>query len=934
MSIELQFSPSKFSSIFRERVKKELVTLLCQAQKQLMVLETWLLDRVELGSTELLPNSLADEEARVSQQLEWVFTKRETLLKTKQASAPPADLKAITTLVFGVRAALVNGNTKLEVRLRDTEATTPDFLAKLIVSQLNLALQNPVTVPLELGGVVDMADGADLVRVGLAADASLMLVAVRLDFAPSGMSAAAWSEFFTGSIADTLGGREWSVLIDKSFIETMVEGIASDILAKVSDFKLSSGPTASWDTTASGTAELGLKFSGEAKSACSCFGKVIDLDVDVTMDLTLRLKEPEVLPNTGEKVLQVHAKIDVDKSFWESACCVVTAALMWPYVGDKFVAGELHWSLQILRMIGGVGNLIDAVAMAIGLFKADLPLDKLPESSAKKLSDDEFIYEMRVLLGESGFGKLTAEEAAGISKGLVLRGSIVVAEKTMPVAHVAWPVKFAWKGPCGSGLTLGATVHILNQGQLPLTVCSAEVLNVANVFSVKLPSWSQGGAGGHAKLEVTAWKATPLQGLSTACELLIRTTGGVRFLSIPSVAAMSEQEWASLKGMRDTLCAKMAISYWNGKFPIPEPDPAIDPTSKVVHVVHALIGGLEPGETVSAHYGEDVLATATAAPDGSAQLSAFLEQTELGGRLVLSRTGTPISDAEFERKPRQIDVQHTLLEVAGSIRLRSAATHLSLGQLGGARMLLVSTEADLRAFDISRPAVLRSQLVAAAPRLRGAISWGQAVLGWGEEGLLWFDESGVLIGVCSESQLPVLDVVRYQDYVYALTASSIVVYRSVRRAAGQRPRSQPAVVPAPVELERIAAVDAEGVAMVLAAGHLVLGSKHGLTLYDLTEPAAPKRVRDHPMEDTLDLRRAPLVSGGDMVFVGRTYGGSVYELGGHEPREILHFKQDPWFARAVWSDSALARVDRSRTLLTVYRVTRATTIGGLAGIIR
>ena len=115
----------------------------------------------------------------------------------------------------------------------------------------------------------------------------------------------------------------------------------------------------------------------------------------------------------------------------------------------------------------------------------------------------------------------------------------------------------------------------------------------------------------------------------------------------------------------------------------------------------------------------------------------------------------------------------------GSITLSERCRRLAAGYLQGMPCALAITPRRVLAFDISNPAVPVARFSWKADGLRGVVpTQPQVLLGYGQDGFVWLDASGVHTpdtgGGCTE-QPEVYRVVAAHGLLYALTSRGLEV---------------------------------------------------------------------------------------------------------------------------------------------------------------
>jgi len=193
------------------------------------------------------------------------------------------------------------------------------------VTGLSLGLNN-ICAPLQLGGLSQLfTSPPQIVNSGIAADATLSRVAIRLELGSPALTAFVdWGSFFQGGFLDRLHGSQWGVFIDQNIIVGIAVKRFADSLGNSdpTQFVLTSAPAGSWVYYIYGgqtVSFVSITFSGTVPNV-SCGLYHVDIDVDVTAGVSFHVSPP---PNE----LGMHTHIDWSLSTWQVLECELGAIL-------------------------------------------------------------------------------------------------------------------------------------------------------------------------------------------------------------------------------------------------------------------------------------------------------------------------------------------------------------------------------------------------------------------------------------------------------------------------------------------------------------------------------------------------------------------------------------------------------------------------------
>lgn len=317
----------------------------------------------------------------------------------------------------------------VEMRLDSLE---PQFNNQTLLAPLETILSSIA------GNVANMQTiqftGAKLMNVinaGVAADAQLSKIAVRIEYGSgSDWSAAVWTQFYNGSFPDHLGPtNQLSEFIDAWLVADRVQTSLWNSLNQNSDkFRLQGGVTVNW-APSNGTPILNYSFNGDVINACQYPGGASDLNFDITGSVTLGLaNQPNTLSAAAYVDWDVHNDLDTAKC----------AAVIGFEVG---VLAEYFGSLIALDLFG-FGFLVGVLGViAIASFYGSVPAPP----NCVQISDHQMncTYQFPLTFGNipGQIAQASITQISGANDGLVLGGGF-----SLPLGILSVRIRLALAG--------------------------------------------------------------------------------------------------------------------------------------------------------------------------------------------------------------------------------------------------------------------------------------------------------------------------------------------------------------------------------------------------------------------------------------------------------------------------------------------------------
>jgi len=304
--------------------------------------------------------------------------------------------------------------------------------------------------------------------------------------------------------------------------------------------------------------------------------------------------------------------------------------------------------------------------------------------------------------------RLELNQAYGVPEGLVLAGFVRNLPDRSPgsVTVTASPLQWTVSGTCRGGF------GIVNQAQIEVSGTGDGALCKAYVLSDPLNEFTLSTKGG----TVTVAPRFQPQYASApyACRVRVVTTGGVRTITFPPPAAITDAERQHLEAFRhnfESVCQKWKDTFhtielvgWGVPGPVEQP---------FIQFWQVVVHGLQREDTIRV-VGLDGATVMTAKPSraGVAHMSVMFPGDQAPSELSLELSGGRREENEV---PREISVQQVLFEHRATLPVRGPLGAMRFeGTARNPRLVIVDAEQDM-IWDVTvplAPALLRSATLA------------------------------------------------------------------------------------------------------------------------------------------------------------------------------------------------------------------------------
>ncbi|MED1624520.1 hypothetical protein [Bacillus pseudomycoides] len=969
MLLEFQIKTSNFLTMFREKLKRKSFCITEEFQDDKG--QTNLVDRIEIESAErpLRLDTDTTFNVQLSDKLEVIKGKQLQLeqgiivylvklsdLQAENTNPVPISKKhrIPVQLVFDLLLSLPDPKNPrpdvgvtFTIRYSHVEGLLLTDEIKNKINQIGSSLPSQST-SLPLNNIFEDSGQYSIVNAGITTDSENSVIAMRVEFGPPPIVSDDWSKFYNGEIINHINvkGKRypegvvlstgWSLFTDKSFILNQVQQLYTQSLNKSKKVRLNSGPSVEWSNEL-GKAEIFVSFNIDAIDACECI--IWNNDVNADVSCTVEMYIPQ------NNTIRSNVNFSVDANDLQLLCCEVSAALFWPFVGlDLFGQQTINFGQYLfIPVVGPIGIFIGAIVFATENEYDDFPTP----SQCQRQSKNEFFCDQPFSLVNPLFGRLDLMDYLGLDTGLLLLGTQTEIPESANAFLKSEFYNFEWIPlpiPCSSASreeleymkenpfkfvqalakvnlsnigTTSGTTHGNLDVKAPIFLCEeVKVLDdPLNVFQ----NHSTFGTIDDFNIEIQIgypdsdyWK-NPYD-----CKILIKTNGGARLLTIPAPVQLTGTEAQNIvEGFIERIgeCYS-AISDWfkathryNPKWSV---DPAPDPNKQTEHYWNVAVFGINPGERISfVNHLDQTIGVAHSNSFGRAQLSTITAPVASSGELGLVRSNIIKEDKTVDSvlPQRGIYVQQVLLTKESVIRLTTRCEQLTSGVFQSKRVLFAVTTTGLDIYSLSVPTFPNLIRQYSLPGIKGVIDWNNDILAWGSFGLklLCNGRNLHMRSDGCETSKEILDIVRWNEYLYVLTNSDLDIYDK--------------------DLCKVSKLSLKGgTHLAIVGGTLVIGYPQELVLYGLENNGLPKRLGVYKVPAMTGLV-SPIIEN-KMIFVkGLGANGLMIDLSNlNEPREVASYNQKPWFVDATQIGKSLARLDKKRKIITIYNTQRSVMI--------
>jgi hypothetical protein len=433
-----------------------------------------------------------------------------------------------------------------------------------------------------------------------------------LDTGDQSRNLAYWESFYAGNIIDRLQqGNEragWSLFLDHHAILGFVKAEVLSSIKGQSGVTITRQPKAQWfDYVQIGAAKLPgyarvhVDLEVEKKDACYCFTEDLDVSAEITADVYISVPKPDTV--------RIDLNSNVAPGFWDASCCVLTAGAFWPVLGfGQMATGAITgWEymagfLPFVSFVAAVLKVNDVHFEAKGKWTKD------PDDEDHAYTEDHLF-----LPADPNFGTLSLQGSKPLNDGsslqafgLLLWGSLQVASTPEPVLQDPQLEPFCWSkaGRCSKRIAAGSRFRLYPEDPLHwalLNVCDARIIDDRySIYKLEVQKEEHGFYD--IVLTVDFWGINPefwKPGNSYPCRVLIKTTGGVRIVTLKALAALSEGQFqalakqAAFEFVNDCYLPRHRL-FEELEWPIEQ---LIEQPG--LHYVQVRVAGLPPGEQVN-----------------------------------------------------------------------------------------------------------------------------------------------------------------------------------------------------------------------------------------------------------------------------------------------------------------------------------------------
>lgn len=708
-----------------------------------------------------------------------------------------------------------------------------------------------------------------------------------------------WKDFVNGKFPDRLVGADWSFFIDAGLIEEFVKAKINQLLDEADIDHLQSFVGCSYSNS-NNKAVFTLNVEGiyDLPDPLGTIFRDVNLPMEISVagPNTLRLSADygevlglihsfdmiefllPALSDGAEGLLQLaigYALTEVNKSDIAPYCKKVSSTVV-----------QCTKSMQMPQILSGTTSVLTQV----------------------NALDDGFS-----MAGTMHSSNLSPSAIRAIIREFKIRAPEISCS-TASLSLVA-----AFQNNAASANVLHAEAVIDNQGATPIFLCRWSILkDDLGAF----PRAAIRVDPGPAAIAFTIDMPTPPDSYFKlpkpyTCDLLVTTTGGTRLLRLqppPKITRADINRIAAELLVKVGDCQKL-MSPWFEQY---KPGWGLSDAhieSPFDHLWQVTITGLDAGQAMSlvdsskqvlvrarALAGEPLRMSALVAPGGKNELTVVRQGAVNRERMtVKAKNGKATKTNHYAEDGRGIEVGQYQIVHLGSIPLNADCQSVQTTTILSNACILTVLSDGLRAYDLGnprKPVYLRSWSI---PGIRGVVTWQGALLYFGEEGFGWIDRQGEQRSdqprCCSK---PIIDVTTAGRSLYAVAHAGLESY-----SAG---------------LCQTGTVAIRGATCITrSAGKLIVGGRHGLSVYDNTDALQPKCG---PAVDGISVKRVarPLGSEAGTILASLEDGSALLlNVAGSAIQETAAFAEAPWFDGCLRLGDLLVRIGSNGTSLDVSR---------------
>jgi len=787
----------------------------------------------------------------------------------------------------------------------------PSIDAHQIDAALRAQLQ-PVSTPIDVtGALTSLGTLPETVWVGIAASDDFERVELRLEMHVGGTTgtsdSAGWQQFYQQqNLDDLVHNNDWAMFLDKDMVTGGALSIVKDSIMSAAGFTLKTGPNAIWNAGGPG---ITITFNGDALDACTClFGK-IDVNVDVTINITLKVQDHQLI----QDLLLSHSSNQL-----QLFCCEISAAFFWPIIGGEMLDGG---SITVVEFLAGMAFGPLAIFLTSVIVAGGKPTPFTPPATCSKdpTHEDHVTCTMALPLNDPP-NKCTPRDATrlletvyGLDSGLVLAGSYVDAHLQPPIISVALQ-QFIWNGPhitcsgfTGNGFNAQASVDVTRlSGDLDFWFCNAEAVGPnADSFNPYISTTFD-----YCPVRATVHVTVP-QYIPGACSLLITTSGGVRFVTLDPMPQLTQQMMddyvKKAERWRIETCFTK-VDDWYEYFHRFNVKWAVDPyqgDKEILHLWIIVAGQLSPGDIVRVmdQHGEArVIGFASTA--GTLEISMLNETHDL--TLVREPATGAKNAAGSNRTVPMMEVKQVLLVEETSFQTGAPVLAIQGEWIGETARISLVTENGLEVWVIDGQGQVAFKGQVRRAGLVGATAIRGEFLVWRADGRMDILSS---VSAMTNIQIPGLVAVANPGvndedaFLNALT----VRHLPSDLVAWSKPQW--------MEMGPIA----------LIGDQVVVGQGETVRILD-TSVSEIARRQGHLVRDLHRLASVPLHRNQVLAMTSSDEGWvlNVSKDGNFVP--VAHYRERPWFDRSCQMGALFVRLDNDHQTLRVYRIGASRTL--------
>jgi hypothetical protein len=728
-----------------------------------------------------------------------------------------------------------------------------------------------------------------LLNAGVSVDAQNQIIDLRVEIGETA-NINEWSNFYKGFIDDRMQGADWALFVQKGYLEIVLQTLVADALDAFQPGNPQIFVTCTYSNLASTVATL-------------------TVGVEAVEGVNIPF-----LPLT----IQIDGKASVPIEASVPALDVLQADIYLPDLKELAQSIVAPFESIFRSFLGPLGSWL------AGLIDSAITQIKDPDfgPACSRYSPEKIRCQVVAPIPALPIGaSVRVTELLALAEGVSLAGSISFERYTygpfsFRVQEFRWDVPAVSCSAADQALAaafgnspqgfriLWGNAYLDQQGTAPVTICSARVVDDS------LGAFPQNGVivDNQAARIVLGFPILPdayYRNGPYPCDLLVATTAGLRLVRFQPEVARPDLDKLRAVWDEKVVSCKQLIDPWfqlhRGYNPHWSPDPPpFDRT--VFHWWEVDITGFNSGEGAILQYqGQELMHAISVA--GAVRMTALVAPAGENEMSILPRLQDRALWTETFTGDRGIAVRQRNVVSEGTISLASPCKRLMAAPVNGSNCVIAVLQEAVAAYDVNMPLRPRPAGFWRAGHVRGVVRVDGGLLIYGADGTLRIDQNGGAHQAANPCALAkALDVAASSSFLYAVVPDGLEVL-------------------SPSNLCRVHQKPIERARAVLPVGGMLAIAGAGLAIYDLSDPAQPKREWGADLEmEIRELRRESGAPGKEFTALLEDGSARSFQLGNEGLQETARYPELPWFAAKVVIGRAVVGIGSSGATLELSRL--------------